>query len=115
MERQVRGAGRLQRLDAVLDLGVLAVQDLQRGDVSSSWSVMKHWKRCPSRSVKVSCARGAGARAGRSAVCPSGQASRLTWPVSSVTHAHRAARRRVDRGLPRGFSEREDRLAHRRW
>ena len=33
VERQVGGAGRLERLDAVLDLGVLAVQDLKRRDV----------------------------------------------------------------------------------
>jgi hypothetical protein len=28
---QGAGAGRLERLDAILDLGVLAVKDLQRG------------------------------------------------------------------------------------
>ena len=33
VERQVVGAGRLERLDAILDLGVLAVEDLERGDV----------------------------------------------------------------------------------
>ena len=33
VEREARGTGRLQRLDAVLDLGVLAVQGLQGRDV----------------------------------------------------------------------------------
>ena len=33
VEREVPGAGRLERLDAVLDLGVLAVSRLQHGDV----------------------------------------------------------------------------------
>ena len=33
VERQVAGAGRLQRLDAVLDLSVLAVKYLELGDV----------------------------------------------------------------------------------
>jgi len=54
VEWQVGGAGRLERLDAVLDLGVLAMQDLERGDVRVGLGV--------------------GARAGRSAGCP--QASR---------------------------------------
>ena len=33
VKRQPLGAGRLERLDAILDLGVLAVQGLERGDV----------------------------------------------------------------------------------
>ena len=60
VEREVRGAGRLQRLDAVLDLGVLAVRTSSAAISASGWSVMKHWKRCPSRSVKLSCAPGWG-------------------------------------------------------
>ena len=45
VERQVVGAGRLQCLDAILDLRVLAMEDFELGDVASVWSVMKHWKR----------------------------------------------------------------------
>lgn len=37
VERQVRAAGGLQCLDTILDLGVLAVEHLQRGDV---WVVL---------------------------------------------------------------------------
>ena len=33
VEREVPGAGLLQRLDAILDFGVLAVEGLKRGDV----------------------------------------------------------------------------------
>lgn len=87
VERQVGGAGRFDCLDAILDHGVLAVKSLQRGDVWSGWSVMKHWKRCPSRSVNESCAPGCGRSRRQINRVPSGQSGRLTWPVSSVTHA----------------------------
>jgi len=87
VERQVARAGGLQGLDAVFDLSVLAVQDLERGDVGSVWSVMKHWKRWPSRSVKDSCAPGCGRSRRQISRVPCGQPSRLTVPVSSATHA----------------------------
>jgi hypothetical protein len=45
VKRQVSRAGCFQALDAVFDLGVLAMVGFQRRDVLAVLSVMKHWKR----------------------------------------------------------------------
>ena len=88
VEGQVAGAGRLERLDAILDVRRAGGGGPRaRRCPGSVWSVMKHWKRCPSRSVKDSCAPGCGRSRRQISRVPSGQSGRLTWPVSSVTHA----------------------------
>jgi hypothetical protein len=75
VERQVAGARRLERLDAILDLGVLAVKELERGDVRVC---LVGDEALEAMAVDVGegelRARGADARGGRSGECP--QASR---------------------------------------
>jgi len=51
---KVLQTGGLAAANAVLNPGVTTVPSLELGDVLSSWSVMKTWKRKPLTSVNLS-------------------------------------------------------------
>ena len=114
VKRQVRGAGRLDRLDLIFDLGVLAVADLERGDVLV---VLVGDKALEPVSVQIGERElGTGVRALASA----DQAGAVR-PLGEVDRAGQLAHPRpvallavtVDRRPPRRFLNRPKRLADR--
>ena len=90
VEWEVSGAGGLECLDSVLDLGVLTMRSLKRGDVLVGLIGDEALEAVPIHVGEGSCA-GMGTLAAAISLVPSGHEERSMSPVSSVTATPRVA------------------------